>query len=64
MRGFLVFDYKERYGEAKKQLSEWIESGKLTPLVDEVIGLENAPDAFVDLLAGGNIGTRVIRVSE
>jgi NADPH-dependent curcumin reductase CurA len=64
MRGFLVFDYKERYDEAKKQLSEWIVSGKLTPLVDEVIGLENAPDAFVDLLAGGNIGTRVIRVSE
>lgn len=64
MRGFLVFDFAERYNEAKEQLSQWIAAGELKPLVDEVDGLENAPEAFVDLLAGGNIGTRVIKVAE
>ena len=34
-----------------------------TNLTDEVQGLEAAPAAFVDLLGGGNIGTRVVRVS-
>ena len=31
-------------------------------LTDEVQGLQAAPDAFVDLLAGGNVGTRVVRL--
>ena len=31
-------------------------------LTDEVKGLEAAPNAFVDLLAGGNIGTRIVRL--
>lgn len=62
MEGFLVFDYAPRYAEARDALRRWIASGELQPLVDEVVGLERAPDAFVDLLAGGNIGTRVVRV--
>jgi NADPH-dependent curcumin reductase CurA len=31
-------------------------------LTDEVHGLDAAPAAFVDLLAGGNLGTRVVRL--
>ncbi len=64
MSGFLVFDFAERYAQAREQLSAWIQSGDLAPLVDEIDGLENAPEAFVDMLAGGNIGTRVIKVAE
>ena len=64
MQGFIVFDYQNRYNEASQQLRQWITSGELTPLQDEFTGLENAPDAFVDLLAGGNIGTRFVRVAE
>jgi NADPH-dependent curcumin reductase CurA len=37
-------------------------SGELKSLTDEVSGLAAAPGAFVDLLAGGNIGTRVVRL--
>jgi NADPH-dependent curcumin reductase CurA len=32
----------------------------LISLTDEVDGLAAAPDGFVDLLAGGNIGTRIV----
>jgi len=63
MEGFLVFDYADRYAAAREQLRAWIASGRLVPLVDEVDGLERAPAAFVDLLAGGNIGTRIVRVA-
>lgn len=63
MEGFLVFDHAARYGEARAQLRSWIADGTLVPLVDEWHGLAQAPAAFVDLLAGGNVGTRVVRVS-
>ena len=42
---------------------EWINDGKLKILTDELDGLNQAPKGFVDLLAGGNIGTRVVNVS-
>lgn len=63
MEGFLVFDYAERYGEARSRMREWVEAGKLVPKQDVFKGLERAPEAFVDLLAGGNVGTRIVRVS-
>ena len=62
MRGFLVFDFADQYDAARNELSGWLSSGELKCLTDEVHGLEAAPDAFVDLLAGGNVGTRVVRL--
>ncbi|HIK72528.1 MAG TPA: NADP-dependent oxidoreductase [Gammaproteobacteria bacterium] len=63
MEGFLVFDFAEKYDHATSEILEWIESGDLKILTDKVEGLEAAPRAFVDLLAGGNIGTRIVRLS-
>ncbi len=63
MEGFLVFDYAERYGEARSRMREWVDAGKLVPKQDVFEGLERAPEAFVDLLAGGNVGTRIVRVA-
>jgi NADPH-dependent curcumin reductase CurA len=62
MRGFLVFDFADQYATARQEMSEWLDAGKLKSLTDEVNGLEAAPAAFVDLLAGGNVGTRVVRL--
>jgi NADPH-dependent curcumin reductase CurA len=64
MQGFLVFDYTSEYEHARSDIKAWINSGELVPYNDIVVGLEAAPGAFVDLLAGGNVGTRMIRVSE
>ena len=64
MEGFLIFDFSDRYAAARAEIRDWIESGALTPLQDEFSGLESAPRAFVDLLAGGNLGTRVVRVAD
>ncbi len=64
MEGFLVFDYADRYGEARADMQAWMASGEVTPWVDEFDGLESAPRAFVDLLAGGNVGKRFVRVAD
>ena len=63
MEGFLVFDYAKRYPEAWTRMREWVEGGRLVPKQDVFEGLEKAPEAFVDLLAGGNVGTRIVRVA-
>ena len=62
MQGFLVFDYADKYEEATDNLIQWIDSGQLKVLKDELQGLDQAPRGFVDLLAGGNIGTRIVNV--
>ena len=64
MEGFLLFDYAERYPEARTQLAQWITDGDLKVLEDRFEGLESAPSALVDLLAGGNIGKRTVHVAD
>ena len=62
MQGFLVFDYAKEYESAREEIQGWLEAGQLTSVTDEVYGLEAAPNAFVDLLAGGNVGSRIVRL--
>jgi len=62
MEGFLVFDYADRYDEARADMTRWIERGELVPRVTEFQGLESAPRAFVELLHGDTIGTTIVRV--
>ena len=63
MEGFLVFDYIGRYGDARRELSEWAAQGRIVPKVTEFEGLESAPEAFVALLSGATVGTTIVRVS-
>lgn len=62
MEGFLLFDYEDRYDEARRQLSAWVSADAIKPLVTEYQGLASAPQAFVDLLAGITVGTTIVRV--
>jgi hypothetical protein len=62
MEGFLIFDYKERFGEGMEQLSKWISENKLKYSENIVEGLENAPKAFLGLFAGENLGKQIVKV--
>ena len=62
MEGLLVFDYAKRYPEGLARLAEWVRDGSLIELLDVVEGLDNAPRALMGLLAGENVGKRVVRV--
>ena len=64
MEGFLVFAYAARYAEGRSKLREWVKAGRLRPLQDEFRGLEETPRAFIDMLGGGNVGTRIVRVGD
>ncbi len=62
MQGFLVFDYADRYEEARTAIAGWIDDGRLKPRVTRYAGLEAAPQALVDLLAGTTVGTTMVLV--
>ena len=62
MQGFLVFDFQEEYETARSELKSWVEAGELVSRHVEYQGLESAPQAFVDLLAGKTVGTTIVRV--
>ncbi|MBO0731645.1 MAG: NADP-dependent oxidoreductase [Acidimicrobiaceae bacterium] len=64
MEGFLLFDYRDRYGSARDELTGWISSGQLRPWTTEYEGLESAPRAFIDLLSGVTVGTTIVHVGD
>lgn len=64
MQGFIIFDdYGHRYGEFFKDMSAWVQEGRIKFREDIVEGLENAPDAFMGLLVGKNFGKLVVRIA-
>jgi NADPH-dependent curcumin reductase CurA len=63
VQGLLVGDFATRFEVATEQLSEWVAAGKLTHRESIVEGLSNAPEAFLGLFAGDNIGKQVVQVA-
>jgi NADPH-dependent curcumin reductase CurA len=64
VEGLLVSDYATRFDAARDQLETWVASGELDHRETVVEGLENAPDAFLGLFSGDNVGKQVVRVAE
>lgn len=62
MEGLLVFDFAARFPEALARLVDWVRDGELVELHEVIDGLDNAPRALVGLLAGENVGKRIVRV--
>jgi len=64
MRGFLVFDYLARFGEAIADLGSWVKAGKIKDQLDVVDGLENAPEALRRLFTGENLGKQLVKIAD
>jgi len=64
VQGFLVGDYENRWGEALTRLGGFIQSGDLGYSESVVDGFENAPDAFLGLFDGENIGKQLVKVGD
>src|SRR3981189_1336196 len=58
MEGFIVFDYAAQYGQARKELAQWLAEGKLQRKETIISGgLDAAQHALVALYEGINTGT-------
>lgn len=62
--GLLVSDYAPRFEEATQQLGQWVAAGDLAYRETVTEGLENAPDAFLGLFEGENIGKQLVKVAD
>jgi NADPH-dependent curcumin reductase CurA len=63
LEGFLLDDLVDRWPAAETQLARWLEDGQLRAVEDIVDGLDHAPGALIGLLAGDNVGKRLVRVA-
>jgi len=62
MEGFLVSRWVNRWQEGLKQMSQWIQEGKIKYEETETFGFENTPKAFIGMLRGENTGKAVVKV--
>ena len=62
LRGFLVGGYWHLMGEFAEKAAGWLADGTLQYDETVVDGLENAPQAFMDLLDGANTGKMLVRL--
>ncbi|MDQ2699745.1 MAG: NADP-dependent oxidoreductase [Actinomycetota bacterium] len=64
LQGFIILDYYPRFGEAIRQLSEWMAAGKIRSEETVVEGFEKLPDALNMLFAGENTGKLVVNIED
>ena len=64
IEGFLVFDYADRYDEARRWLSDHLKAGRLKQRLHVLDGLERAPEGLTMLFRGENTGKLVVRVAK
>jgi NADPH-dependent curcumin reductase CurA len=62
LRGFIILDHGDRFPAFAREVGEWVADGRLKyreTVVDG--GVEAAPQAFIDMLRGANVGKMVVR---
>jgi NADPH-dependent curcumin reductase CurA len=64
MRGMVVFDFAQDYGEAMAQYAIWLKEGKIKSKEDVYVGIENFHETFLRLFTGDKMGKLVLKVSE
>ena len=62
LQGFIVSDHMELWPQALRELGALAAAGKLRWRETVAEGLERAPEAFVGMLRGDNLGKQLVRV--
>jgi len=64
MRGFINYDFAAEYfSDFVTEVSGWMKEGRIQYREHILDGLENAPNAFLGMLNGENVGKALIRLS-
>lgn len=62
LQGFIVYDYRDQFKEAREHLREWLIEGKIKSHENIVEGFENIPSALLGLFSGDNIGKQIVKI--
>ena len=63
LQGFIVSDHPDVWPTALKELGERVVGGTLKYRETIAEGLDSAPQAFIGLLAGGNVGKQLVKLA-
>ncbi|HUF75396.1 MAG TPA: NADP-dependent oxidoreductase [Longimicrobiales bacterium] len=64
IRGFLVRHYSHMRDDFLRDVGKWLSDGSITYRETVYEGIESAPEAFIGLFTGANLGKMVVRVEE
>lgn len=65
VKGLIILDYYETHHHAfLRDMGQWVAEGRVRAREHVTEGLENAPDAFMGLLEGRNLGKAIVRVAD
>jgi NADPH-dependent curcumin reductase CurA len=63
LRGFIVTDFAAKQADFRRDVGEWVRTGRIKYREDIVDGLEQAPAALLGLLRGDNFGKLLVRIA-
>ena len=62
IKGFIVLDHYDRMPAFHADAAKWLAAGQIKYPETVVDGIENAPQAFLDLMAGKGFGKMLVRI--
>ena len=62
VQGFLVFDFIDRYSEARSHILNLINDSKFKFKEDIAEGIEGMASAFIQLLKSENFGKKLVKI--
>ena len=62
LKGFIVSDYDARMKEFYADMGKWLATGQIQLQETIVEGIENAPEAFMGLFTGHNMGKMIVKL--
>jgi hypothetical protein len=63
LRGYIIIDHLDRFGDFIAEVGPWVAGGEVRTRETVVDDIANAPQAFMDLFNGHNIGKMIVRVT-
>lgn len=63
LKGFIVSDHFDRFPAFLSDMSGWLRQGTVRAKETVVDGIESAPEAFLGMLRGENVGKMIVRLA-
>ena len=61
LQGFIVSNFSDRFDDAMKQLTKWINEGRLKYTETIIHGFDKLPETFIGLFSGKNQGKMLVK---
>ncbi len=64
LKGFIVSHYNHMAADFRRDMESWISSGRISYKETVFDGIEQAPEAFIGLFTGANMGKMIVKLAD